>query len=104
MSFCPDCGQRCCCIRRLLTHYTTGVMLPCSKCGHEMIDKDRVFLHIIATIGLFSLLLGIQLPVESMWLNALMVIGLPFLYFQLLMPMRHDKEPSMRQPVRILHD
>lgn len=92
MSYCPDCGARCLCIRRLLTHYTTGVMLPCRKCGHEMVDRDRVFCHGIITGLIFSLLLGVQLPIESIWLNALMVVGIPFIYFQLLMPMRHDPE------------
>ncbi|MCY0963844.1 hypothetical protein [Parathalassolituus penaei] len=89
--YCPDCGRHVGFFRRFIIRYTQPVMLPCRFCGAELVDKDRIFAHLLLTGFIFSLLLGVQLPVESGWWTLLLDLGVPWLYYELMFPMRHKE-------------
>jgi hypothetical protein len=96
--YCCECGRHAGFFRRFIIRYSQEVMLPCRYCGAELVNKDKIFVHIIITGVIFSLLLGVELPEESMWLNALLVLGVPLIYYELFFPMRSKTEESDPPP------
>lgn len=96
--YCPECGRHVGFFRRFIIRYNSEIMLPCRHCGAELVDKDKIFVHLIITGALFTLLLGVELPVESLWLNALMVLGIPWLYYEFMFPMREKSGDDSPPP------
>lgn len=71
-------------------------MLPCVYCGEELVDTDRLFLHAIASIFLYAVLLGISFGGGSWYSEAGIKLGVPALYFLLFIPM-HKSQPEPKE-------
>ncbi|QFT56719.1 hypothetical protein [Microbulbifer sp. THAF38] len=87
MKICARCGHSVGFIDRFKVNFDKKPMLPCSNCGAELLNKDKLLSHSIVTgiIVVASLYLGGLL--DSELLEFVVAVGIPTVYFVVFLPL-----------------